>query len=590
MEKRLAAVLAADVVGYSALMDHHRDQTLKALKTFRELTLTPALAEHGGRLIKSMGDGWIVEFRSATNAAECAISIQSVEKPTDIQLRIGVHIGEVISEGEDIFGDGINISARLEALAEPGQVLLSDTAHNSLDRTAAALFFGGGDTQLKDIHRRVGVWRWPDGSAMKQTASTVDKPGIAVLPFDNMSGDPEQEYFCDGVSEDIIIELSRFEDLFVIARNSSFSFKGRSVTHRDVARELGVRYMLEGSVRRASNRIRITAQLIECGTGTHIWAERYDRSLEDIFELQDEITRSVVGAIAPQITQAELARVSRVQDIDFNSYDLALKAHALFQQGAYLDERGFENVLALAQQAIHLDPRNTHAIWIKAYAYANRYLLQLDEDPDQTLGLAEAAAELLFQSDRSDPRALTVRGIIRHFRREYDEATSDFRRAFELNPNFALNIFFMAWHESLVGRLDEAKEHAQLALRLSPRDADALVGNAYLALAQAYFAESSFVDARHWGERAIQLTPRAPIRRALMIAASAHLGRPDEGRPHADALAGFAPTFLDSIMSGRLALYRLPEHNSLLVEGIAKSGVCSRTGVGANTPAANPIE
>ncbi|MEW9922444.1 adenylate/guanylate cyclase domain-containing protein [Marimonas sp. MJW-29] len=573
MEKRLAAVLAADVVGYSALMDHNRDQTLKALKTFREETLMPALAKHGGRLIKSMGDGWIVEFRSATNAAECAISIQSNEKRADIQLRIGVHTGEVITDGDDIFGDGINIAARLEALAEPGQILLSDTAHNSLDRTSAALFFGGGDTQLKNISRRVGVWRWPDGSALKQAASTVDKPGIAVLPFDNMSGDPEQEYFCDGVSEDIIIELSRFQDLFVIARNSSFSFKGRSVTHRDVARELGVRYMLEGSVRRASKRIRITAQLIECGTGTHIWAERYDRNLEDIFQLQDEITRSVVGAIAPQISQAELARASRVQDIDFNSYDLALKAQALFQEGAYSDESGYENVLALAQQAIDLDPRNSHAIWIKAYAYANRYLYQLDDNPDEMLDLAEAAAERLFQSDRSDPRALTVRGIIRHFRRAYDEATSDFRRAFELNPNFALNILLMAWHESLVGRLDEAKEHAQLALRLSPRDADVWVGNAYLALAQAYFAESNFVDARHWGERAIQMTPRAPIRRALMIAASAHLGRPNEARPHAEALATFAPTFLESISSGRLALYRLPEHNSLLVEGIAKSMV-----------------
>lgn len=573
MEKRLVAVLAADVVGYSALMDHNRDQTLKALKTFREETLMPTLAEHGGRLIKSMGDGWIVEFRSASNAAECAISVQSAEKPADIQLRIGVHTGEVITDSEDIFGDGINIAARLEALAEPGQILLSDTAHNSLDRTAAALFFGGGDAQLKNIARRVGVWRWPDGSALKQTASNVDKPGIAVLPFDNMSGDPEQEYFCDGISEDIIIELSRFQDLFVIARNSSFSFKGRSVTHRDIARELGVRYMLEGSLRRASKRIRITAQLIECGTGTHIWAERYDRNLEDIFELQDEITRSVVGAIAPQITQAELARASRVQDINFNSYDLALKAQALFQQGAYLDDMGYENVLTLAQQAIDLDPRNTHAIWFKAYAYANRYLLQRDDNPDEMLGLAEAAAERLFQSDRSDPRALMVRGIIRHFRRAYDEATSDFRRAFELNPNFALNILFMAWHESLVGRLDEAKEHAQLALRLSPRDADAWVGNAHLALAQAYFAESNFVDARHWGERAIQMTPRAPIRRALMIAASAHLGRPHEARPHADALATFAPTFLDSITSGRLALYRLPEHNSLLVEGIAKSMV-----------------
>lgn len=356
----------------------------------------------------------------------------------------------------------------------------------------------------------------------------------------------------------------------MIARNSSFSFKGRPVTHHDIARALGVRYMLEGSLRRAADRVRITAQLVECATGNHIWAERYDRTLDSIFELQDEITRNVVGAIAPQITKAELARASRARDIDFSSYDLALKAHAEFHQGGFADRDGYDSVIATAQRALDIDENNGQALWIQAYAYAMRYLYQIDENPDETLDLAESCVERLFRGDRSEAHALTVRGLIRHFRRAYDAATSDFRRAFELNPNFALNIHFMAWHESLVGRTSEAREHAELALHLSPRDADIWVGDAYLALAQAHFAEGNFSEAQHWGELAIQMTPRAPIRRALLIACATHLGQPDEARPHRAALSEFAPAFLDSIVSGRLVLYRLPKHNSLLVEGITK--------------------
>ncbi|SDC32890.1 TolB amino-terminal domain-containing protein [Ruegeria marina] len=572
------------MVGYSRLMAADEVGTIARLKDLRREIFDPEVARAGGEIVKLTGDGMLVLFGSVVNAVEAAAAIQRTIASTEtgapdrrIRYRIGIHVGDVVVDEGEIYGDGVNIAARLEAQAEPGGVVVSLDACKQVRGKTALVFVDLGELALKNIPDPVRAFgidlggtvpRWSVPAARQGDA----KPSIAVLPFQNMSADPEQEYFCDGVCEDIITELSRFPDLLVIARNSSFSFKGRSVTHREVARELGVRYMLEGSLRRAARRMRITAQLIDCETGAHVWAERYDRDIEDVFDLQDEITSSVVGAIAPQINKAELERAGRTRDLDFSSYDLALKAQAMFQAGAFADSTGHDKVLEIARRALELDPRNTHALWIRAYVYTIRYLYQFDDDPGQTLDLAEAAAERLFGTDRSDPRALTVRGMIRHFRNDFDAATADFRRAFDLNPNFALNIFLMAWHESLVGRTEEAREHALLALRLSPRDADIWVGDAYLALSQACFAERDFDAAWRWGERAIEMTPRAPIRRALMIAAAAHLGRPEQARPHAEALAGFAPAFLDSIVSGRLTLYRLREHNALLVDGLKKSG------------------
>lgn len=586
MARRLVAILAADMVGYSRLMAADENGTVKRLRGFRRDYFEPEINRKGGEVVKLTGDGLIVLFDSAVNAVESAAAIQkSIATANDrtpeerrIDFRMGLHVGDVILDEDDLYGEGLNIAARLEALADTGGVMLSEEVYRHVRGKTELSFADLGDLSLKNIPEPVRGFKIELDNAVQAAPSSVgmsvaEKPSIAVLPFQNMSADSEQEYFCDGVSEDIITELSRFPELFVIARNSSFSFKNQTVTHRDIARELGVRYMLEGSLRRAANRVRITAQLIECQQGSHVWAERYDRSIDDIFELQDEITSNVVGAIAPQITKAELERANRNRDVNVSSYDLALKALAIFHEGGFSNREGYEAVVAAAQRALDLDPRNAQALWIQAYAHTMRYLFQGDDDPGQMLDLAQSAAERLFQRDHSDPRALTVRGMIRHFQRSYGEATADFQRAFELNPNFALNIFFMAWHESLVGRTKEAREHAQLALRLSPRDADVWVGDAYLALAQAHFAESDFEKVQEWGELAIQFTPRAPIRRALMIASAAHLGQPQRASSHAEALKSFAPAFLDSIVSGRLVLFQLPEHNALLVEGIIKSGL-----------------
>ncbi|GAA6161891.1 adenylate/guanylate cyclase domain-containing protein [Ruegeria sp. HU-ET01832] len=584
MTRRLAAILAADMVGYSRLMAANEAGTLARLKDLRRDIINPGIESAGGEIIKLTGDGLFALFSSVVSAVEAAAALQKAlhaaeaESPTEsrISFRIGLHIGDVILDEGDIYGEGVNLAARLEGVADPGGVILSDDACRQVRGKIEHDIIDLGEVALKNISKPVRAYRLAmegESDSTQYQSQPTDKPSIAVLPFQNMSNDPEQEYFCDGVSEDIITELSRFPELFVIARNSSFSFRGRPVTHIDVARELGVRYMLEGSLRRAQNRVRITAQLIDCTNGAHVWAERYDRTLDDIFALQDEITRSVVGAIAPQISIAEIDRASVARDIDFNSYDLSLRAMAIFYAGGFYSQDKFDEVITASDRAIDLDPRNVQAHWIKAFAYLMRYLYQFDEDPTENLGLAEKSVEPLFLGGQLDPRALCVRGVVRHFRGDFDGANADFSLGFTLNPNFARNIFFMAWHESLVGRTTEAREHAHLALQLSPRDTDLWVGDAYLALAQAAFADADFEDAMRWGERAIQMTPRAPIRRALMIASAAHLGRAEAGLPHEQALADFAPAFLDSIVSGALILFRLPEHNALLVEGLKKAGV-----------------
>ena len=388
-----------------------------------------------------------------------------------------------------------------------------------------------------------------------------------------MSGDPEQEYFSDGITEDIITELSRFSGLFVIARNSSFAYKGQSVDIKLVARELGVRYMLEGSVRRAGSRLRISAQLLDTDKATHIWAERYDGEADDIFDLQDEITRNIVGSIAPQIEIAEVERSHRFPAANLTSYELSLRAQAIFHDCARAGSPELrEESIRAAQSALDLDPKNTHALWIQGYTFAMQYLYRWGSDPDASLARAREIAERFLQADSTNPRAYTIRAMTCIFYREFDAAIADFRRAFTLNPNFALNAMFMAWGESLAGLTKEAREHAELALRLSPRDLDLWLGDAYLALLQASFAESNFEEAKKWGLLAIQMTPKAPIRRALMIACCIYTDDPEGARLHARELEAFAPDFIPSILQQAVILYKLPEHNALLTEGLRQAG------------------
>ncbi len=588
-QRRLAAILAADMVGFSRLMAADEAGTLARLKALRSDLIDPEITRHGGDVVKLTGDGMLVLFGSVVSAVEAAAAVQKAiasaetEIPGDkrIAFRIGINLGDVMLDEGDVYGDGVNIAARLEAEATPGGVTLSDDAFRQVRGKTDLSFIDLGNLSLKNIPVPVHAHKVDLEPALEtptkfeeltgKKLEIPDKPSIAVLPFQNMSGDREQEYFCDGVCEDIITELSRFSELFVIARNSSFSFKGRQVTHSEVARELGVRYMLEGSLRRGGKRLRITAQLIDCVTGAHVWAERYDRDLDDIFELQDEITRSVAGAIAPQIHQAELDRVTRNRNMDVNSYELSLQAQAMFHYGAYAERERSDQVLDMVRRALEMDSRNTHALWLKGYVHCMRYLYRIGADPHASLEEAWAVTEALTRTAQIDARGLAVRGLVHHFRQQFDQATADLLRAYDLNPNNAWSIMILSWHESLVGRTAEAREHSELVLRLSPRDSDLWVGDAYLSQTQAAFADGWFEEAVRWGERAIQMTPRAPIRRALMIASLGHLGRLTEARQHHEALVSFSPTFVDTVIMEQLVLYRLPAHNQLLIEGLRKA-------------------
>ena len=585
VQRRLAAILSADVVGYSRLMGVDEAGTLEWLKALRAEVMDPVIAAHGGRIVKLMGDGALVEFSSVVGAVDCAVEVQrgvaertaGEPEETRIVFRVGVNLGDVIIDGDDIYGDGVNVAARLQEIAEPGGVCLSGSVYDQVKGKVEAAFDDMGAHDVKNIAEPVQVYRWTGvvaGPADETPLALPDKPSIAVLPFTNMSGDPEQEYFSDGITEDIITELSRFDSLFVIARNSSFAFKGESVDVKRIARELGVRYVLEGSIRRAGNRLRINAQLIDKESGSHIWAERYDRELKDIFDLQEEITRNVAGSIAPQIEIAELERVRRVRSTKISSYDLALKAQAIFYDGLRKGTPEIcQQAIETTEDALVQDARNVTALWVQSLAYFDQYIYRWGAAPDEALNHAWAAVGRLFEVDSSNAHAYMMRGIVHYFRGEHDEAIADFRRAYALNPNFAMNIFMMAWCESLTGFTEEAREHAELGLRLSPRDIDLWLGLAYLALAQASFADGDLEKTREWGKLAIQLHPKAPIRRALMIACCGHAGDLGEAARQAADLETFAPDFLSSILSGQMTLYKMPEHNALLVDGLRKAGL-----------------
>ncbi|MDJ0780141.1 MAG: winged helix-turn-helix domain-containing protein [Gammaproteobacteria bacterium] len=411
------------------------------------------------------------------------------------------------------------------------------------------------------------------GEGQQSPALTLPEvPSIAVLPFDNLGSDPEQDYLSDGIVEDVITALSHFAGLFVIARNSSFSYKGKATDARQIARELGVRYLLQGSIRRSANRIRINGQLINALDGNQLWAERFEGDLDDLFELQDEITRKIVGSIAPQIELAEVERGRRLQPGNLSSYELALKAKSLtYDAFRFGDADRLRIAIETADAALELDERNTHALWILGLALMEQFTYQWGDDYEDALARAMQVAEKLISADPSHAGGYILRGGINTYRREYDLATADYEYGLSLNPNSSIHLIHAAWGESLAGLTTEARAHAELGLRLSPKEYDLFLGYAYLGLLQASFAERDFEQAIKWGRLSIQMHATAPVRRALMTACCALQGRPDEARQHAAALAGFSPDFIPSLMRGDLVLYRATESNHLLVEGLRQA-------------------
>jgi TolB-like protein len=560
--------------------------------TFRRFSET--ISNYGGVALEIRGDALVAEFAKASDAVSASLAFQVANSTLNEQLsdgilpvlRIGIAMGEVVVADNTVTGEGIVLAQRLEQLAEPGGVCIQGASYETVPKRLPFDYENLGEQHVKGFDEPVRVYAVslesggviPESQTVTQSETSApdlpEKPSIAVLPFINMSGDPEQEYFSDGITEDITTALSYFTDLFVIARNSSFTYKGQSVDARQIANELGVRYLLEGSVRRQGNHIRINGQLIDATTGSHIWAERFDGDLDDIFELQDEITRKIVGSIAPRIELAEVDRCRGLQPTSLSSYELSLKAKSqvydAFRSG---DSYKLQQAIDTANAALKQDSRNTHALWILGVAQMDQYLYRWGTDPDGALSRALQAAESLIQVDSSNAAGLVLRGDIRTYRREFDLAVADFSRAVSLNPNSATNLFFAAWGESLAGLTALAKEHAELGLRLSPREMDLWLGVAYLALTQACFAEENFEEAIKWGHLSIQLHSNAPIRRALMVACCAYTGDFEQAVHHADELKSFAPDFIPTILRGDMLLYKMPEHTKLLVDGLCKAGL-----------------
>lgn len=481
LERRLAAILAADVVDYTRLMAEDQERTLESLRLLRTKLLEPVATRRNGNVIKRMGDGWIIEFPSVTDAVACAIEVQEgILNHATIQMRMGMHTGEVVFEVEDVFGDGVNVAARLEKLAEPGQLAISDMVYNSLDRTIAGQFSGGDTHELKNVSRPIRVWCWPKASVVRKQADSgagkantdvplalPDKPSIAVLPFNNMSGDLDQEYFSDGMTEDIITALSKIRWLFVIARNSSFAYKGSSPDVRRVAAELGVRYVLEGSVRKGGNRVRITAQLIDASDGVHVWAERFDREIGDIFALQDDITAALIASIEPELTKAEQQRaITRPAE--------NLDAWSWFQRGLWHHYRATkeDNVKAFRQisKAIELAPNFSRALAALAHVHYWIALFGYTENPKTSLEAGLSLARRAIAADDQEPFGHFALGRICTLLGELDTAIAELELAIELSPSFAHAYYGLGNALNFVGRAEEAIEMIDQALRLNPHD------------------------------------------------------------------------------------------------------------------------
>ncbi|MEE1611625.1 adenylate/guanylate cyclase domain-containing protein [Microvirga sp. CF3016] len=518
-QRRLAAVLAADVVGYSDLMSKDEEGTLARLRDLRRKVIEPKIGSHHGRLVKTIGDGFLCEFSSPVEAVRCAVDLQEAvsrasggEHPKPLQLRIGINLGDIIVEDDgDIFGDGVNIASRLQKMALPGGICLSGKVHEEVRDKLPYPFEDHGEHRFKNIGRLVKVYCLLAGldpsvlpSEARSAASLLGKPSIAVLPFVNLSKDPDQEYFADGIVEDIIAALSRFRSFFVIARNSTFAYKGRNVSVQQIGRELGVRYVLEGSVRRSGEKIRITAQLVDAISGMHLWAEHYDGVIADVFDLQDQITTSVVGSIQPSIRAAEIERARRKRPENLDAYDLVMRALPYVWA---LEFEANREATRLIDKALLLDPGYSLALSLAAWCHGQKIVYNwsksVPEDKRETLRLAQAAAAIAHD----DPFILTVLGAALTITREYQRAGSMLERALALDPNSAWAWNRSGWLHNYQHDPEVAILHFERSLRLSPFDPMAF--NCDVGIGCAHFIAKRYDQAALWQEKGWRAKPSA---------------------------------------------------------------------------------
>jgi adenylate cyclase len=577
--RRLAAILAADVAGYSRLMGADEEGTLERLKALRRELVDPKIAEHHGRIVKTTGDGLLVEFASVVDAVRCALAMQQamperntgVAADSRIELRIGINLGDVIVEGDDLYGDGVNIAARLEGLAEAGGICISEDAFRQVRGKIAAEFTDIGEQALKNIVRPVRAYRVVTASTSAPTPASPglalpDKPSIAVLPFANMSGDPEQEYFADGMVEEIITALARIRWLFVIARNSSFTYKGQAIDVKQVGRELGVRYVLEGSVRKGGNRARITAQLIDALNGTHLWADRFDGSLEDVFDLQDKVAISVAGVIEPTLRQTEIERARRKRPDSLDAYDLYLRA--LPYAFAAMPEDADE-ALALLGKAIELEPDFGAAHAIIACCHEQRYLRGGLQEETRIAALRHARQAIAAGGD--DASALATAGfVIAVAGHDFETALTAFDRSFALSSSLAFALGFSSIVRAWKGDDAIAVEHGNRALRLRPFDP--VIYLPYGGLAYAHFAAGRFEEAIAAASLATQSNPRFTVLHMLHAASLASLDRREDAKAAVQRLLELQPgiTVATAILSAR---YVNPKNIAALEDALRRAGL-----------------
>jgi TolB-like protein/class 3 adenylate cyclase/tetratricopeptide (TPR) repeat protein len=584
LKRKLAAILAADIAGYSRLMGADEAGTLARLKQYRRELIDPKNKQYRGRVVKTTGDGILIEFPSVVDAVSCSIEVQqgmrdrNADVPPEkrIEFRVGINLGDVIVEGRDLFGDGVNIAARLEGIAEPGGICISQTVLNHARGKIAFDVEDLGERALKNIVRPVHVYRVllnaNRGGMETQSPELVlalpDKPSIAVLPFQNMSGDPEQEYFTDGMVEEIITGLSRMHWLFVIARNSSFAYKGKSPDVRQVGRELGVRYVLEGSVRKAANRLRITGQLIDASTGAHLWADRFEGGVEDVFELQDHVTSRVIGAIAPKLEQAEIERAKHKPTDSLDAYDYYLRGLASVHRWS---KEGVGEALQLFHKAIELDPDFASAHGLAAWCYfwrrVNGWMTDQVQEVPEAIRLAGRAAEL----GKDDAVALSFSGLTIGWVGGDVEAAAELTdRALVLNPNLAAAWSSSGFLKTLLGDPEVGIGHLERAMRISPLDPMMFFVENIAAL--AHFLVGRYDEAWQLAERACRKQPYFLGSIRVAAAGNAAAGRLDHARKWITRALQLDPELRVSNLKDRVSWFR-PEDFTKYVEALRKAGL-----------------
>lgn len=588
VQRRLAAILAADVVGYSGLMEADEAGTLSRLQALRHDVVDPTIAAHSGRMVKLMGDGALVEFASAVDAVTCAIEIQRLMRehnddgPEDtlIRFRIGINVGDIIVDGEDIYGDGVNVAARIEGLAEPGGIYISRSAADHVRDKVPIQIENRGEQSVKNIARPIEVFRLvveervpaadtyhnsPGSPDRPRPPPVPDKPSVAVLAFNNMSGDADQEYFSDGISEDIITDLSKLSELHVIARNSSFVYKHGAVSIPDVARELGVRYVLEGSVRKAGNRIRVTAQLIDSTNGGHVWADRFDRDLTDIFEVQDELTRQIVAALKIKLTPDEQERLVHKKPVDMEAYNLFLRAREQAWQHTSTGNVGARNLLL---RAVAINPDYVAAHAHIAFTHVIDYVNGWTDDPEHSLQTGLDLAQRAVEMDEEESQsyfALTVACI---WTRQLDRALAAAERCRALSPNSAEGFLATAHAQIFAGAAVDALETIDTYMRLDPLYPDIVM----YFLAEAHISLGQFGQAAAVLERRLETSSESATSNVLLASCYGHLGRIDESRAAWETVLRIDPGF-SMERRRRILPFKNPADFEIRAEGLRKAGL-----------------